>query len=230
MKFDPGDFFDLEGFEHRAIFRDCENVWDVLPRIGPYIRANFKARMEGRVSDDAHIEGPVQIGEGTVVDAGAFIRGPAIIGKHCEVRPGAYIRGDALVGDHCVLGNSSELKNTLMLNGAAAPHYNYCGDSVLGRKVNLGAGTKLSNYKIAADKTVRLVVDGKVIDTGLMKFGAILGDGATTGCNSVLNPGTVVGRNALIYACAAIRGYVPHDTIVKLRQQLEFAPLTPRSG
>ena len=228
MRFDPKDFFDLTGFEHRAIFRDCENVWEVLPRIGPYIRANFKSRMEGKVADGAFLDGPVQIGKGTVVEAGAFIRGPAIIGRDCEIRPGAYIRGDALVGNRCVLGNSSEFKNTLMFDGAAAPHYNYCGDSVLGRKVNLGAGTKLSNYKIAADKTVRLVVDGKVIDTGLMKFGAILGDGATTGCNSVLNPGTMVGRNSLIYACAAIRGYVPHDTIVKLRQQIEFADLTPR--
>ena len=128
------------------------------------------------------------------------------------------------MGDRCFVGNATELKNTLLLDDAAAPHYNYCGDSVLGNRANLGAGTKLSNYKIADDKTVRLITDDGPIDTGLEKFGAILGDGASTGCNSVLNPGTVLGRNVLVYACAALRGYVPHDTIVKLRQQHDIVP------
>jgi NDP-sugar pyrophosphorylase family protein len=222
MSFAPGDFFDLEAFSHKAIFDGCEHVWDVLDKIGAYVRANVKPGVHGTVEDGAHVIGDVSIGEGTVVEAGAFIRGPVIIGQDCEIRMGAYIRGDVLVGDGCIVGNSTELKNTLLLDRAMAPHYNYCGDSVLGNDSNLGAGTKLSNFKIAADKTVRLLVDGESIDTGLIKFGAILGDGASTGCNAVLNPGTVIGRGSLVYAGAAIRGYVPPGKIVKLRQNFEL--------
>ncbi|MCZ6787136.1 MAG: glucose-1-phosphate thymidylyltransferase [Planctomycetota bacterium] len=225
MSLAPDDFFDLDAFEHRAIFAGCTHVWDVLAKIGVYVRQCMKPGIHGTVEDGAHVIGDVFIGEGTVVEAGAYVRGPAIIGRNCEIRMGAYIRGDALVGEGCIVGNSTELKNTLLLDRAMAPHYNYCGDSVLGNDSNLGAGTKLSNFKIAADKTIRLVVDGETIDTGLIKFGAILGDGASTGCNAVLNPGTVVGRGSLVYAGAAIRGYVPPGTIVKLRQTFEFGDL-----
>jgi len=223
MSFAPDAFFDLERFDHRAIFSDCVNVWDVLRKIPAYIRQHLRPDIRGKVEEGAHIVGDVFIGAGTVVCAGAYVRGPAIIGQNCELRPGAYLRGDALVGDNCVIGNSTELKNTILLDGAQAPHYNYCGDSVLGNRANLGAGTKLSNFKIAADKSIRLRVGDESIDTGLQKFGAILGDGATTGCNSVLNPGTVLGREVMVYACAAVRGYVPHGTIVKLRQTLEWS-------
>ena len=225
MSFAVADFFDLSGFEHRAVFDGCEQVWDVLNNIATYVRENARMEVKGMVEDGAHIIGNVIIGEGTVVEAGAYVRGPAIIGRNCQIRSGAYIRGDALVGDGCIVGNATELKNTLLLNGAAAPHYNYCGDSVLGNDCNLGAGTKLSNYKIAADKTVRLRNGDEIVDTGLIKFGAVMGDRSQTGCNSVLNPGTVLGRDVLIYACAAIRGYIPHGTIVKLRQTHETSEL-----
>ncbi|MGQ0612675.1 MAG: glucose-1-phosphate thymidylyltransferase [Planctomycetaceae bacterium] len=225
MKLAPGDFFDLSSFAHRALFDGCAFVWDALPRISDYLRRHVRPAIHGKVEPGAHILGDVFLGSGTLVEAGAYIKGPALIGSNCQIRANAYIRGDALVGDGCVVGNATELKNTVLLNGAAAPHYNYCGDSILGNFANLGAGTKLSNYKIAADKTIRLVVDGATVDTKLTKFGAILGDRASTGCNSVLNPGTVLGRNVLVYACAAVRGYVPHDTMVKLRQDFEMAPL-----
>ncbi len=225
MKLAPADFFDLASFAHRALFDECAFVWDALPRIAGYLRKHLRPGILGKVEPGAHILGDVSIGPGTLVEAGAYIKGPALIGSNCQIRANAYIRGDALVGDGCVVGNATELKNTVLLNGAAAPHYNYCGDSILGNGANLGAGTKLSNYKIAADKTIRIVVDGTMVDTKLTKFGAILGDRAGTGCNSVLNPGTVLGRNVLVYACAAVRGYVPHDTVVKLRQDFEMAPL-----
>ncbi len=225
MSFAVDAFFDLSDFEHRAVFDGCTDVWDVLARIADYVREHARMEVKGTVEEGAYIIGNVTIGEGTVVESGAYVRGPAIIGRNCQIRSGAYIRGDVLVGDGCVVGNSTELKNTLFLNGAAAPHYNYCGDSVLGNNCNLGAGTKLSNYKIAADKTVRLRDGDNVIDTGLIKFGAVMGDGSQTGCNSVLNPGTVLGRDVLVYACAAIRGYIPHGTIVKLRQTHEHTEL-----
>ncbi len=225
MSFAPEDFFDLTKFGHRAIFSDCTEVWDVLRKVAAYVRQNLRPDVMGKVEKGGFVAPNVFIGSGTVVETFAYVRGPAIIGRNCQIRSGAYIRGDVLIGDNCVVGNSTELKNTIMLNGSAAPHYNYCGDSVLGNNVNLGAGTKLSNYKIAADKTVRLKTDSGIIDTGLDKFGAILGDNSTSGCNSVLNPGTVIGRNVMIYACAALRGYIPHDTIVKLRQTLDLAPI-----
>lgn len=225
MKLAPSDFFDLARFHHRALFDGCDAVWDALPRISSYIRSHLRPGVHGKVEHGAHVVGDVFIGPGTVVDATAYIRGPAIIGANCHIRPNAYFRGDVILGDDCVVGNATELKNTVFLDGAAAPHYNYCGDSILGNRANLGAGTKLSNFKISADKTIRIPVDGKLIDTGLVKFGAILGDGAQTGCNAVLNPGTVVGRNSLVYACCAVRGYVPPDTIVKLRQELDYVPV-----
>ncbi|MHC4448562.1 MAG: acyltransferase [Planctomycetota bacterium] len=226
MSFAVADFFDLTNFEHAAVFDGCDRVWDVLKNIAPYVRERAEMKVDGVVEEGAHIIGNVMIGEGTVVRSGAYIQGPAIIGKNCDIRPCAYFRGDTLLGDNCIVGNSTELKNTLLLDGAMAPHYNYCGDSVLGNDVNLGAGTKLSNWKIAADKTVRLRHGDEVIDTGLNKFGALLGDGCQTGCNAVMNPGTVLGRNVLVYACAALRGYVPHNTIVKLRQNHDFAELS----
>jgi len=225
MSFAVDRFFDLSDFEHAAVFEGCERAWDVLHHIAAYVRERAEMDVRGTVEEGAHIIGNVTIGEGTVVESGAYVRGPAIIGRDCQIRTGAYIRGDVLAGDGCIIGNASEMKNTLLLNGAMAPHYNYCGDSVLGNRCNLGAGTKLSNWKIAADKTVRLKNGDAMIDTGLTKFGALLGDDAQTGCNSVLNPGTVLGRNVLVYACAAVRGYIPHNTIVKLRQDQEWAEL-----
>ncbi len=225
-KFTPEDFFDLTTFAHRDIFLDCPEVWDVLRKVQAYVLQKLRPDVMGTVEKGAFVAPNVFLGSGTVVESFAYVRGPAIIGSNCHIRSGAYIRGDVLIGDNCIVGNSTELKNTIMLNGAAAPHYNYCGDSVLGNNVNLGAGTKLSNYKIATDKNVHLRDGAHVIDTGLEKFGAILGDNATTGCNSVLNPGTVLGRNVMVYACAAIRGYVPHDTIVKLKDVLNLVPRT----
>jgi NDP-sugar pyrophosphorylase family protein len=227
MTLSPADLFDLEGFAHRELFEGCTWVWDALPRIAEYVRDHARSfRGEGAVVEPGvHLSGDVSIGPGTLVEAGAYVRGPAIIGANCEIRTGAYIRGDALVGDGCIVGNSTELKNTVLLDRAMAPHYNYCGDSILGNDANLGAGTKLSNYKIAEDKTIRLQIGDEWVDTGLIKFGAILGDGVNTGCNSVLNPGTVLGRNVLVYANAAVRGYVPANTIVKLRQTHEHTEL-----
>jgi NDP-sugar pyrophosphorylase family protein len=225
MNFAPEEFFDLAGFHHREIFRDCDEVWEALRKIAGYVRQHLRPEILGQVEKGAFVGPDVFIGPGTVVEPFACVRGPAIIGENCQIRSGAYIRGDVLVGNRCVVGNSTELKNTLMLDGAAAPHYNYCGDSILGNKTNLGAGTKLSNFKIAADKTIRLRVGDEIVDTGLEKFGAILGDGALTGCNSVLNPGTVLGRNVMVYACAAVRGFVPHNTVVKLRQEFDYVPV-----
>lgn len=227
--FAPKDLFDLADFEHRDLFDGLEFVWEALPRIEAYIREVLKPGILGKLMQNVTIVGDVSIGEGTVVEPGAFIRGPTIIGQNCEVRQNAYIRGSVLVGDGCVVGHSTEVKNSVFMNASNAPHFNYVGDSILGNGANLGAGTKLSNFKITVDKTIKMTVGESVLDTKLVKFGAILGDEVQTGCNAVLNPGTVVGRRSQIYACAAVRGYIRSDAIVKLRQNLDIAELSIRS-
>jgi NDP-sugar pyrophosphorylase family protein len=174
--------------------------------------------------------GRVHISEGTIVEPGAYIVGPTYIGRNCEIRHNAYIRGSVLIGDECVIGNSTEIKHSVLLDGSAAPHFNYVGDSILGSGVNLGAGTKLSNLPIVSEKapngkrpTIFIPLsDGKSIDTGLPKLGAILGDGVQTGCNSVLNPGCIVGRNSWIYPNISLpKGAYPPDTIIKLKQDIQ---------
>ncbi len=220
--FAPDDLFTLCDFEHRALFDGLEYAWEALPKIDSYIKSVIRPGIHGQVMANVTIIGDVFIGEGTVVEPGAFINGPTIIGKNCQVRQNAYIRGSILVGDGCVVGHSTEVKNSVFLNTSNAPHFNYVGDSILGAEANLGAGTKLSNFKITVDKTVKIKVGEEVFDTGLIKFGAILGDGVQTGCNAVLNPGTVVGKRSQIYACSLVRGFVPPDTIVKLRQKFDL--------
>ncbi len=140
----------------------------------------------------------ISIGDGSVVEPGAFIKGPTIIGRNTEIRQGAYIRGNCLVGDRCVVGHTTEMKSAVLLNNAKAGHFAYIGDSVLGNNVNLGAGTKIANLKII-DSDIFLKFKGKIYRTGLRKFGAILGDGVQTGCNSVTSPGTLIGKESLVY-------------------------------
>lgn len=149
-----------------------------------------------------------------VVAPTAFIASPCIIGKNTEIRHGAFIRGSALIGENCVVGNSTELKNVILFDNVQVPHYNYVGDSILGYKSHMGAGAITSNVK--SDKTLICVKNGsEKIETGLKKFGAIIGDGVEIGCGSVLNPGTVIGRNTNIYPLSCVRGVVPANSIYK---------------
>lgn len=144
----------------------------------------------------------------------AFIGSPCIVGENTDVRHCAFIRGSALIGKGCVVGNSTELKNVILSDGVQVPHYNYVGDSILGYKAHMGAGSITSNVK--SDKTPVTVKDGdERIETGLKKFGAMLGDFAEVGCNSVLNPGTVIGRNSSVYPLSCVRGVIPGDSIYK---------------
>lgn len=148
------------------------------------------------------------------VAASAHISAPTIIGHGTEIRHCAFIRGSALIGNECVVGNSTELKNAILFDRVQVPHFNYVGDSILGFRSHMGAGAITSNVK--SDKShVTLREDGELLDTGLKKFGAMLGDGVEVGCNSVLNPGTVIGRNASVYPLSFVRGYVPSDSIYK---------------
>lgn len=154
------------------------------------------------------------LGPGSVVEPGALIKGPAVIGRNTEVRQGAYMRGDCLVGDGCVVGHTTEMKASVMLDGAKAGHFAYIGDCILGKGVNLGAGTKLANLKMIPG-TVRVRLGKKRYDTGRRKLGAILGDRTETGCNSVASPGTLLGPGSFVYAAVAVPGgYYPARTVI----------------
>jgi NDP-sugar pyrophosphorylase family protein len=158
------------------------------------------------------------------VEPGVYIKGPTIIGENCDIRHGAYIRGNCLIGDNCIVGHTSEMKTALLLNGAKVPHFAYVGDSLLGSKSNLGAGTKISNFKITQDE-VNVMGNGINMGSGLRKFGAIIGDNVQTGCNTVLNPGTLIGRDSLIYPLTSLRGVIPPRTVVKLQQKSQNRPM-----
>ena len=173
----------------------------------------------GEVSNQAHLEGShIYISEGVKVEPGAFIKGPCFIGSGTEVRHGAYLRGNVYVGENCVVGHCTEVKHSVFLDGAKAGHFNYIGDSVLGNHVNLGAGTKLANLKMTPGNVI-LKIEGKSFDSEIRKFGALIGDGTETGCNSVLNPGTILAPESLVFPNVSAFGV--HTKRVKLLQTLK---------
>lgn len=218
--FKPADLFDLSQTEHAALFDGVEYAWESLKKIKAYVEANARPSLHNKVEGVAFIGGQVFIGEGTVVEDGAMIKGPAIIGKNCQIRHNAYIRDHVIIGDGCVVGNSCELKNALLFNGCQVPHFNYVGDSILGHKAHLGAGVVLSNFK-AFKGNVLMDVDGQRFDTGLRKFGALLGDDCDIGCNAVLNPGSIIGRGAVVYPGVNWRGILPANMIAKNKAEIE---------
>ena len=193
------------------IFTDIDFPWDVLPKIKDFIIGLGKSLSE----EDYDKKGDnIWIAKSADIAPTATINGPCIIGKDTEVRPGAFIRGNAIVGENCVVGNSTELKNVILFNNVQVPHYNYFGDSILGYKSHMGAGSITSNVK--SDKSdVVIKYEGDKIATGLRKMGAILGNYVEVGCNSVLNPGTIIGSNTNIYPLSSVRGYIPKGSIYK---------------
>jgi UDP-N-acetylglucosamine diphosphorylase / glucose-1-phosphate thymidylyltransferase / UDP-N-acetylgalactosamine diphosphorylase / glucosamine-1-phosphate N-acetyltransferase / galactosamine-1-phosphate N-acetyltransferase len=232
-------YFDLSGLWFVEIFSASENVWGVLapklkeewirkrlkgnvsgvPREGSLVTRTTTVKASGGtavVEAGSYLLGDeIELRKGTVIEAGAWVTGPTILGEGTAVRHGAYIRGGVATGTECVIGHTSEVKSSLFLNGAKAPHFAYVGDAILGANVNLGAGTKISNLKITNDEVVVRFGEEKV-KTGLRKMGAILGDGVQTGCNSVLNPGALLGKNCLVYPGISVRnGYYAPRSILK---------------
>jgi|ERR1041384_749585 NDP-sugar pyrophosphorylase family protein len=218
--FKPADLFDLSQTEHAAIFDGCEYAWEALKKISTYLEAHLQPGLHNRCQGVAYIGEQVFIGEGTVVEDGVMIKGPAIIGRNCEIGHNAYLRERVIVGDDCVVGNSCELKNAFLFNHASVPHFNYVGDSILGFKAHLGAGVKISNLKIVPG-SVMVEVQGEPLDTGLRKFGALLGDRTEIGCNAVLNPGSIIGRGSVIYPNVNWRGVLAANMIVKNKAEQE---------
>ena len=205
------ELFNLDETIAKDLFREYTYPWDVLPHIGEYI-----IKLGNTLSLDEYdkVGENVWIAKTATVAPTASITGPCIIGFNTEVRHCAFIRGNAIVGENAVVGNSTELKNVVLFNRVQVPHYNYVGDSVLGYKSHMGAGSITSNVK--SDKTLIDVKNGEeVIHTGLKKMGAILGDNVEVGCGSVLNPGSVIGSNTNIYPLSSVRGYIPSGSIYK---------------
>ncbi len=203
---------------------DEATPWTLLGKaLDEVLEALPSSLLEGSIDPDAHLLGDrIVVERGARVAAGAVIEGPIYLGPDSQVRAGAYLRGGCWIGAGCTVGANTEIKHSILLPGAKAPHLNYVGDSILGAGVNLGAGTVLSNFRQDGGE-VRVKSDDGDLATGRRKLGAILGDGVKTGCNSVLHPGVVVGRESEIYPGVQLRsGIVPVSTLVKLRQQLEF--------
>ena len=203
--------YTLEETIAKDIFAGVEYPWEVLPKIHDFILelgSTLPEEEYEKVGED------VWIARSANVFPSAYIHGPAIIGKNAEVRHCAFIRGNAIVGEGAVVGNSTELKNVILFNKVQVPHYNYVGDSVLGSHSHMGAGAITSNVK--SDKTLVVIKSGNErIETGRKKVGAVLGDFAEVGCGSVLNPGTVIGRNTNIYPLSSVRGVIPENSILK---------------
>ncbi len=226
--FKPSDLFDLSQTAHARLFEGCENAWDALKKLKDYIDAQVQLAPHKHSRASVYIGKDVFIGEGTVIEDGVMIKGPAIIGKNCEIRHNAYLREHVIVGDHCVIGNSCEFKHSWLFNHSVVPHFSYVGDSILGYKAHLGAGVKISNVKVLAGN-VMVQKDGVPFDTGLRKFGALLGDHTDIGCNSVLNPGSIIGRGSVIYPNTNWRGILPANMIVKNKSVQEVVARRVRS-
>ncbi len=203
----------------QPLFAAYEYPWELLPHIKEHIRSLIAGGLEGFTE----WRPDVWVGEGVTVADTATVEPPAVIGAGTVIRPGAYLRGNVITGRHCVLGNSSEFKNCLLLDGVQAPHYNYVGDSVLGNKAHLGAGSVCSNLK--SDGKPVVIHGERDYPTGLRKVGGLLADGADIGCGCVLNPGTVVGNNTSVYPLTALRGVYPANSIVKAADRV-----VPRAG
>lgn len=205
------ELYTLDETIAKDIFKNIKLPWEALPQIHDFILKLGSALPEKEY--EAKGDG-IWIARDATIAETVSITGPCIIGKGAEIRQSAFIRGNVIVGEEAVVGNSTELKNVILFNKVQVPHYNYVGDSILGYKAHMGAGSVTSNVK--SDKKLVIVRNGdECIETGLKKFGAILGDHVEVGCGSVLNPGTVIGRNTNIYPLSSVRGVIPPDSIFK---------------
>ena len=202
--------------ELQLIILNDKPVWNSLNLLAQFIQDRLETLENnlGGVEKGAYISSKVKLGIGTRVERGAVILGPAIIGDKCQIRSHAYIRENCYIGNSCVVGHASELKNTILFNHAMTPHFNYVGDSVLGCRVNLGAGSILSNLRLDG-KEIFIKLKDNDIPTGRRKLGAILGDDCQVGCNAVCNPGTLMGPNTFIFPNKTLKGFLSKNSVLK---------------
>ncbi len=215
-KLKPSYFFDFSNYAHKNIFENCEFVWEALQKIKPYLKQQVLGNIECSVPQGTFLidADQISIGRGTIIEPGAYIKGPCIIGANCTIRHGAYIRGEVITGDNCVIGHDTEIKGTILLNDAHAAHFAYLGESILGNRVNLGAGTKCANLRLDR-QSIFVTIDGVKVDTKMRKFGAVIGDDSQLGCNSVTNPGTLLGQKVISFPCVNFGGFIPANCVVR---------------
>jgi len=217
------NFFTLAEMPFPELFEAIGFVWEALGKRDEYIQDNIRPNIDWIERDGIYIENDVYLGEGTVIEPGAYIKGPTIIGTHCEIRHGAYIRGNVIIGNHCVIGHTTEVIRSIILNNVRADHFAYIGDSILGNNCHLGAGVILANVKMRmSPSSVKIRFNGNSYDTGMRKLGGILGDNTEIGCNSIANPGTILGKGVAVYPGTILQGYYPSGTIVKAIVQKEW--------
>jgi len=194
-KFLVDNLFNRKSYSHDRLFDNCTYAWEALSKLAQYLESQNLGKIECPVPDGVYLVNPelISIGKGTVIEPGSFIQGPCVIGRDCQIRFGAYIRGHVVTGDRCVIGHATEVKGSIFLDDVHAAHFNYVGDSILGNRVNLGAGAVLANLRF--DHKEVKVGD---ISTGLKKLGAVLGDETQLGCNVVTNPGTVIPKQSKV--------------------------------
>ena len=197
----------------KPLFENDGKPWTPLARLAKYIKENLVPAMHGIKVGEVYLDRDIQVGSGTIIEHGAMIKGPAIIGSNCEIRSGAYIRGNVFIGDNCVIGHCTEIKSSIVMDGSNCGHFNYVGDSILGQRVNLGAGSVLANLRF--DRKTIMVGDE---ETGLLKLGAVLGDDCQIGCNTVLNPGTLFERGVMWSGSPLKSGKYTRELIKELRQ------------
>lgn len=202
----PKHFFDLQEFLHKDLFLLDKPVWETLKHLKQYLDGMTLGKIDCTIPEGAFLVNPnqISIGKGSQVEPGAYIEGPCALGEDNIVRHGAYVRPYVLTGDRCVIGHSTEVKHSIFLNGAQAPHFNYVGDSILGNGVNLGAGVICANFRLD-HKEILIEIEEFRFKTGLRKLGAILGDGSQLGCNSVINPGALLRKKTFSRACSSIQ-------------------------
>lgn len=213
-QFNASNLFELAEYSHKELFADCQYAWNALAKLPEFFQSFPSYEIRTEIPQGVHVVNSesIFIGEGTIIEPGAYIRGPCVIGSNCTIRHGAYIRGSFVCGNGCTIGHDTEIKNVIFLNNVHASHFAYVGDSILGNHVNLGAGTICANLRFDR-KLIEIKGNDFALATELKKFGAVLGDDTQTGCNSVTLPGTVTGKEVLIGACVSVGGYIPANHV-----------------
>lgn len=215
MLLNASQFFELDQYEHKALFEGSLFVWEALAKLDAYF-TEFSFSSKAQEYPGVTFVNPecIHIGLGTLIEPGAYIEGPCIIGEKCSIRHCAYIRKNVIAGNGCVIGHCTELKNVILLNHAHIAHLSYAGDSIFGNHCNLGAGVKCANLKLDESPIV-IHHEGKHYATNRRKLGAIIGDGTQLGCNSVTNPGTLIGKRTHMYPCTNFGGIAPEDALIR---------------
>jgi NDP-sugar pyrophosphorylase family protein len=212
-------FIDIDNFIYKQIFEGSNKPWEILSGLNEKILTilNEVETSDNHFTNQGIIASDkVLIGENTVIEPFVYIKGPAIIGKNVHIRSGAYLRENVVIGDNSVVGHASEVKNSIFLNNSKAPHFNYVGNTIIGNHVNLGAGVICANVKNLPFKgNITINVEGKSYGTNTKYFGTLIGDHSKIGCNSVINPGTIIGRNVVTYSLTNLRGYIKENALIK---------------